>query len=200
MTWQDAWREGRTPWDAGKSPPILQQLLQELHPKPGSRALVPGCGAGWDVFTLARAGVRALGLDVAPVAIERFESLRGELGIPAENASAEVADFFSFTPTPFDLVWDYTFFCALQPERRGDWATALSRLVKPRGELWTLMFPVPANQTLPERPKGPPFPVTPALYAEHLEPHGFERLELREVRGSNPGREGKEWLARWQKR
>jgi hypothetical protein len=34
----------------------------------------------------------------------------------------EVTDFFSYlSPCGFDFVWDYTFFCALDPEQRSAW-------------------------------------------------------------------------------
>ncbi|MCZ7685418.1 MAG: TPMT family class I SAM-dependent methyltransferase [Sandaracinaceae bacterium] len=52
MSWEDAWREGRTGWDAGGSPPALIELGAR-GVLPAGRALVPGCGAGWDVLTLA---------------------------------------------------------------------------------------------------------------------------------------------------
>ena len=45
MTWQAAWEEGRTPWDAGQSAPILPTVLDTL---PNGRALVPGAGSGYD--------------------------------------------------------------------------------------------------------------------------------------------------------
>ncbi len=61
------------------------------------------------------------------------------------------------------------FLCALPPAQRQAWAEAWATLVKPGGQLVTLIFPVD-----PEKPRdsGPPFPVTPELYADLLEPAG----------------------------
>ncbi len=52
---------------------------------------------------------------------------------------------------------------------RGRWAEAWGRQIKPGGELVTLMFPIDASMP---RDQGPPFPLTPELYAELLSPHG----------------------------
>ena len=82
---------------------------------------MPGCGAGYDVHCLAGAVDEVVGLDVAPTAAERFHAVRAEAGVPAERARIEVGDFFAFAPdAPFDVIWDYTFLCALEPSQRRD--------------------------------------------------------------------------------
>ena len=62
------------------------------------------------------------------------------------------------------------FLCALQPHDRKKWAQRYAQLIKPGGQLATLIFPVDANK---DRNEGPPFPVTPELYTELLEPLGL---------------------------
>ena len=61
------------------------------------------------------------------------------------------------------------FLCALKPEWRQDWARTWASLIRPGGELVTLIFPV-----VPDKPRdeGPPFPVTVDLYTELLTPLG----------------------------
>jgi SAM-dependent methyltransferase len=67
---------------------------------------------------------------------------------PLVAVEVEQADFFqrafSSSPSfiPFTLAFDYTFFCALPPPRREEWARAYSRLLAPgKGLLITLVFP-----------------------------------------------------------
>ncbi|MEM9691358.1 MAG: methyltransferase [Myxococcota bacterium] len=192
MSWEDAWREGRTRWDAGQSPPVLLEMLAHA---PTGRALVPGCGSGYDVFALAAADRRVIGLDVAPTAAERFQALRREREIDETRAGITIGDFFSFEPeAKFDLIWDYTFLCALPVDLREAWAKTMARLLAPTGELWTLIFPVVPQ--LPDEPTGPPFPMRPEL-VQGLLAHSFTEIEMRPVERSHPGREGKEWFARW---
>ncbi len=192
-SWENAWKEGRTGWDAGGSPPILTKLV-EAGEMPAGRVLVPGCGSGYDAFTLSGNGRRSVGLDLAPSAAERFQLVRESLGISEEDASIIVGDFFEFeSGDHFDLVWDYTFLCALPRELREAWAARMAAIIKPGGSLVCLVFPVD-----PTRPvdQGPPFPLTPDLVAGLLA-KDFEAVSMEKVEVSNPGREGKEWLGRW---
>ncbi len=192
MSWEDHWREGNTPWDAAASPPILHKLVATgLR---GRRALVPGCGAGYDVFTLASAGFEVVGLDVAPSAAPRFAKLRARAGLRQDQARLVTEDFFEFSPPePFDLIWDYTFLCALDPERRPDWKDKQLSLLHRGGELCTLLFPVD-----PAAPRnvGPPYPLDPESVRHLLAPE-LVPITLERVRRSHPGRTGKEWLGRW---
>ena len=86
MAWEQRWREGRTAWDAGGPSPTLELLVREGS-LPNGRALVPGCGSGYDILALASPHRLVLGLDVAPTAVERFRALRRAKGL-----SPEVAD------------------------------------------------------------------------------------------------------------
>jgi SAM-dependent methyltransferase len=192
VSWEEAWQEGRTGWDAGVSSPALRKLVQR-DDLPGGRALVPGCGSGYDVFTLARAGWTAVGLELAATAAQRFKEVRADAALRSEQAQIAIGDFFEWEPDqPFDLIWDYTFLCAIEPEMREAWAKKMSELLAPEGQLVTLIFPVDPSRG----DEGPPYQMSPDLVTELLTP-GFENLEMTKVDESHPGREGKEWLARW---
>lgn len=195
MTWEDAWKEGRTPWDAGESPPVLVELV-ESSTLPAGSAVVPGAGSGYDVLTLAGPTRRVIGLDLAQHAVARFEALREEAGVPPEHAQMVRADFFEWEPdAPVDLVWDYTFLCALEPDRRGEWARRMDRILGPAGELVTLIFPMREGDPA----QGPPYPLEPEAVRALLEPF-FEPVVLAPVERSRPSRQGLEWLGRWRRR
>lgn len=194
MSWQEAWEEQRTPWDAGKSAPTLVELV-EAGELPDGRALVPGAGSGYDVLTLAAPDRHAVGLDLAPGARRRFAKLRDEEGVPAERAEMVVANFFDWQPDePFDIIWDYTFLCAIEPEMRPRWAERVDELLAPGGELITLIFPIVDK----DPDEGPPYAMSPELVRSLIEPR-FEAHYLEPAERSNPGREGKEWLGRWRR-
>lgn len=196
MSWEDAWQEGRTGWDAGASAPVLAELVARGGVAKGGRALVPGCGAGYDILTLASICQEVVGLDLAPTAAARFESLRAERGISSEVARVVTGDFFEFEfEAPFDLIFDYTFLCAIDPSERERWAARVDELLAPGGELITLIFPA---SPVPMRPGGPPFPLMPEHVRALLEPR-FSAIELRPVEETHPGREGLEHLGRWRR-
>ena len=190
--WKQAWEEKRTPWDAGAPSPTLIRLLREDR-IPSGAILVPGCGTGYDLAVLAREDRRVVGLDLSPVArdafLYRYPQLPG-------SVRYEVGDFFGYaTEEAFDFIWDYTFFCALDPAQRGAWGETMQRLLRPGGILATLLFPY--SKPIAEQ-EGPPWPINELLVAEALG-EGFERTELVKAQASHPGREDKEYLATWQK-
>ena len=195
VSWEEAWQEGVTPWDAGDAPPALLDLLSEATDLPRGRALIPGCGSGYDAFALARAGYEVLALDIAPLAVERFKKLRDEAGLRVEQADARCVDFFSFAPEePFSLIWDYTFLCAIPPTMREAWAEQMRRLVAPKGELVTLIYPVREMDDV-----GPPYAMSPQLVSDLLLPR-FTQHALYPVKRSHPKRQGAEWMGRWRPR
>jgi len=192
MDWRETWRAGVTPWDAGTSPPALRSLV-DRGAVPSGRVLVPGCGTGYDLATLARTDREVVGIDLSEDARKAFLAAHPDL---PGSVAYEVADFFSYAPAGgFDFVWDYTFFCALDPGQRTSWSQAMKRLVNPGGVLATLLLPFedPISET-----QGPPWPVNTSMVRSYVE-DGFEELETAEVDRTHPGREGKERLALWRR-
>lgn len=207
-TWEEHWAEGNTPWDAGKPAPALVRLARELTQSEegllGAQALVPGCGAGYDVFCLAKAGFAATGLDIAPSARSRFASARAESSVAEGTRPGEArlltADFFRASARelggPYDFIWDYTFYCAIDLEMRPAWSQRMLELLKPEGTLATLLYPVDAERP---RDQGPPFALDPEQVTVALAPE-WERIRLERVLDSHPQRENREWLALWKPR
>ncbi|XP_074340077.1 putative thiol methyltransferase 2 isoform X5 [Apium graveolens] len=171
--WEKSWREGVTPWDLGQPTPILLHLLQ-TGSLPKGRALVPGCGSGHDVIAIASSDRYVVGLDISESAIEIATKLSSSS--PSSNHHTFLkTDFFTWQPTElFDLVFDYTFFCAIEPDMRSAWASRIQNLLKPNGELITLMFPIS------DHVGGPPYKVSVADYEEVLHSVGFRATSIME--------------------
>lgn len=205
--WEGIWKGGLQPgqkFDASRTSPYVADVLGqgELRVK-GKTVLVPGCGRGYDVVEFARHGASsAVGLEISPTAVGRARDYRDEEKLDADVAARtrfDEGDFFEYTPAegPVDIGYDYTFLCALPPELRQKWAQAWARLIKPGGELVTMIFPV--DETLEG---GPPYAVKPYLYKDLLEPVGFENTYMDQVPPfmSHKGRGGKEWFGRWERK
>lgn len=198
MSWEDHWATGNTPWDAGAASPCLERLVENLQAPPGGRALVPGCGSGYDVFLLAQVGFVAVGLDLAPSARPRFEQLRIAQSLNEERSQIRTLDFFDTDAEQlggrFDFIWDYTFFCAIDPSERSRYKSQILSLLAPGGTHAMLVFPVVPGA---DPNDGPPYPLDPSEITEFLAPD-LERVALTQAHASHPGREGKEWLALFQ--
>lgn len=205
MTWSEAWEEGETPWDAGAAAPVLLDLV-DRGDLPDGRAMVPGCGSGYDVLALAQEDRDVVGVDLAEGAAKRFEQLRSERDIPASQARYRVGDFFDMRFSgEFDLIFDYTFLCAIPYVMRRKWARRMARLIRPGGELVTLIFPAakpgvgPVSSEPPASPaSSPPYRLIPDT-VWHLVAPAFECIDLSRVEHSHAGREDREWLGRWRR-
>ncbi|XP_048550780.1 probable thiocyanate methyltransferase 2 [Triticum urartu] len=195
--WTRCWEEGLTPWDLGEPTPAVVELVKSgtLPGGGGTTAtvLVPGCGGGYDAVALSGAGRFVVGLDVCDAAIQKARQWSSIS--PDGNFIAFVnADFFTWEPPePFHLIFDYTFFCAIDPSLRSAWARRMYDLLRPDGELITLMYLVEGQES------GPPFNATVLDYEEVLNPLGFVIVSIEDNGVAVEARKGMEKMARWKK-
>ncbi len=139
--WSERYRNANTPWDHGAAHPELERLLAEgrlAPPRPGARALVPGCGRGHDALALMDAGWEVTAIEFAPEAHAIVQA-----ALAGKGGRALCADALAHAPLePYDLLWEHTFFCALDPADRPRYAEFAQRVLRPGGLLAALVFPV----------------------------------------------------------
>ena len=126
------------------------------------KALIPGCGTGYEVRLFAEHGHDVLAIDFSDAAIE---AARRQLGSLA--GLVRKADFFALQDGPFDLVYERAFLCALPRALWQRWARRMEELVRPGGEVAGFFY-IDDNQ------RGPPFGVSRARLQELL----GERFDL----------------------
>jgi len=150
--WDERFEAGVTPWDAGGPPASLMRFLAAGRVPAPASVLVPGCGSGWEVGPLDRAGFRVLAIDFSPTAIARARARLGERG----DRLLRHADFFQFEADPFDWIYERTFVAAIGPDRWPAWAERVTTLTAPGSWLAGLFFIDPAAQAAR---RGPPFAI-----------------------------------------
>ena len=135
--WSALWDKGDfLPWDRGKPNPALADILTARQDLIGNctaqnhkgerqrkRALVPGCGRGYDVILLASFGYNAFGLEVSETAVKRCleeqkvneDSYPGTKEVIGPGEAIFInGNFFSNSwvrrtgAEKFDLIYDYT--------------------------------------------------------------------------------------------
>lgn len=190
-SWEKCWADNVTPWDLGAVTPVVSDLVQKNDLRTG-RALVPGCGSGYDVVALASDSRHVTGLDISSTAIEY--ACKVWAGTKSGFIDFVCLDFFTFeTGAPFDLILDYTFFCALEPSMRPLWGSKVAELLASDGELITIMFPMDNFEG------GPPYAVSLEAYEKALHPHGLQCTSFQENSLAVGRRKGREFLGRWSK-
>jgi methyl halide transferase len=196
----EMWSNGIQPgqlFDKESPSPLLIQYIRTPGMIPEGRALVPGCGRGYDVAMLAFSNRVAIGLDISEVAVAKANEYIASLPdseFPYKRHSIILErSFFALDPSQnpeedvFDFVYDYTFLCALDPSVRPDWAQQMAAIIKPGGLLMTMVYPII------EKEGGPPFAVTLDLYTELLSKWFVcEELRMVEKELCHIGRDGGE--------
>lgn len=187
-SWSRRYEEGDTPWDLGAPHPDLAGRLPELRGlvRPGARRVfVPGCGRGHDAEALARAGYEVVAMDLVPGLNSRVATRLAPLG-----GRFEWADALLHAPQErYDLIWEHTFFCALEPDERPRWGAMARRVLAREGILAGVAFPV----GMPEQWVGPPWGMTVDDLTAALGPP-FRLLKDEPV--SHPA-ERRTWRERW---
>jgi SAM-dependent methyltransferase len=184
--WEENYRSGRTGWDLGTSTPVFQRLAESGEFPPG-KMLVICAGRGHDARLFASLGFKVTAVDFAEEAVQEMQSLND----PADSMEIIQADLFdlpTFLDEEFDYILEYTCFCAIDPQRRADYITSVTGLLKSGGLYIALAFPIGG------RSGGPPFVVSPDELVNPLIEKGFELVTREMPDDSVPGREGIEEL------
>eukprot|EP00040_Diaphanoeca_grandis_P014746 m.74903 g.74903 ORF g.74903 m.74903 type:complete len:240 (-) comp24713_c0_seq2:207-926(-) len=180
--WQSGIKQGQA-FDNNGATKALDALLTKRAgvSVAGKTALVPGCGRGYDVARFAVAGYTATGVELAPSAIEEAKAYIASLQSDDPLFKAkdntlvnfEAGNFFEYgQESTFDIVYDCTFLCALHPDMRTKWASHIRKLLKPGGELITLIFPIC------DKLGGPPFAMSVDLVTNLLTAEKFSLVEM----------------------
>ncbi|GAA5869169.1 hypothetical protein JCM16303_000380 [Sporobolomyces ruberrimus] len=206
--WDEAWRANVTPWDSKLKDvqPSLRELVDENWDnvkgvswdslrENGGKALVAGCGRGYDAIYFASKGIDTIGMDLSPTAVDAARQHLSTLSGAPSNVEFQAADFFEFpTKEPFSLAYDFTFFCAIPPASRRRWGDRYATLIRRSGVLITLEYPLDGD-----REGGPPFSVSEEAYEKVLSPN-FEKVYDEVPTKQSEGHEGRERIVVWKRK
>jgi methyl halide transferase len=149
-SWNDNYEQGFLPWDTGVVDPMLAEIVGS-GVVPVGRAIDVGCGTGTNAIWLAQHGYDVLGVDVAPLAIEKARA-KLPAGLPCRFATL---DFLVAPPEggPFQLVFDRGCFHVFDEDSdRARFAARVAERLAPGG-LWLSLI---GSTEGPARELGPP--------------------------------------------
>lgn len=133
--WNDRYRNDQTGWDIRSVSRPLKEYLNQVINKNIS-ILIPGCGNAHEAGYANSIGFENVHiLDFAEHAINRFK--KKYIDFKKENIHLE--DFF-LHQSSYDLIIEQTFFCAISPELRNDYAVKMHSLLNHKGKLVGLLF------------------------------------------------------------
>ncbi len=189
--WEADYRRGSDGWDQGQATPVLKSLAASRRFQPG-RMLVPGAGRGHDAREFARHGFQVTAVDFSPYAVREMQRL-ADPQAPVEILQHDIFTLPDRLDHSYDYILEYTCFCAIDPNRRAEYADLVKRLLKPGGTYIDLAFP------LDGRSGGPPFAVSRSELLDLFQKTGFKLISNEKPSRSIPQRRGAEELFIFQK-
>ncbi len=177
--WEGRYQENKTGWDLGSaSEPIVSYLKTLINKE--LKILIPGCGNAYEAEWALNNGFRNVHiLDFAASAIENFK-----LRFPSFQIDhIHHEDFFEHQGS-YDLIIEQTFFCAINPEWRQNYAKKMHSLLHDKGVLVGLLFDTSFVD-------GPPFGGSKQEYLSYFSSY-FDLLHFETCYNSITPRAGKE--------
>jgi len=151
MDWEKRFRDGQTPWLRSGVNPAFEAWFKgpgALSLR-GAKMLVPGFGTAPESLEAAKLGALVTGIDIAPTAVAFQQARFAEAGL---DGTFTLGDIATWRPSePFDLIYEQTCLCAIEPAERTAYEALAAASLKPGGRLHALFM---QNSV---RPGGPPF-------------------------------------------
>ena len=152
--WDQRYLENNTKWDLGGPTPILSHYLQTNNIE--GKACVLGCGNGHDAIELSKFNMDVYAVDFS---IHAINNLKDKL---SSNESIKLVhkDIFSLSKDyadNFDIVFEYTCYCAIDPDRRREYFDMVHRILNQGGKLLGIFIPFDKNM---HNEEGPPYGVS----------------------------------------
>ncbi|HXW95607.1 MAG TPA: class I SAM-dependent methyltransferase [Nitrososphaerales archaeon] len=128
---------GVPPWDIGRPQPVFAKLAasEDL----GDDIIDVGCGTGEQAMLFASSGYKVLGVDSAPLAIEKARTKSSQRGLKVEFMVADALHLAELH-RQFDVAIDSGLFHVFSDRERLDYVESLRTVLRPRGRYYMLCF------------------------------------------------------------
>jgi methyl halide transferase len=150
--WNDRYLTNDFGWDLGEISPPLKAYIDQI-PDKSIRILIPGAGNSYEAEYLVNNGFT--NVYVCDLAEEALKNLKKRSPL-FKHDNLLHHDFFELNTSSinmmalsFDLILEQTFFCAIDPSFRKQYAEKMHSLLKPGGKLVGLLFNDVLNDTKP---------------------------------------------------
>ena len=128
---------GVPPWDIGRPQPVFAKLATEEDL--GDDVIDIGCGTGEHAILFASKGYRALGVDSAPLAIEKARAKASQRGSAAKFLVADALHLADLH-RQFDAAIDCGLFHVFSDRERRAYVESLRAVLRPGGRYYMLCF------------------------------------------------------------
>lgn len=138
--WEKSYKSGEMGWDIGGPTPIFTNWINS-QTEPQSICIL-GAGNGWDALYFAELGHRVTAVDFAESAVINMKDSAAKRGLKLDILHVDIFELDKIFSNSFDIVLEYTCFCAIDPEKRNDYIHLVNHLLNPSGNFVGLLFPI----------------------------------------------------------
>ena len=158
--WENKYKKNKIGWDLGEVSPPLKTYFDQLTNK-DLKILIPGGGNSYEAEYLFNRGFNnTYVVDISKTALYNIKNR-----VPEFPSSQLIhANFFDLNDT-FDLIIEQTFFCAINPNLRANYAVKMKDLLNEKGKLVGVLFDAKLNKD------HPPFGGNIKEYTTYFEPY-----------------------------
>jgi len=128
---------GVPPWDIGRPQPVFAKLA--VSEDMGDEIIDVGCGTGEHAMLFASRGYKVLGVDSAPLAIEKARAKASQRGSKAEFVVADALHLAELH-RKFDVAIDSGLFHVFADRDRLAYVESLRAVIRPQGRYYMLCF------------------------------------------------------------
>tara|TARA_B110001454_G_scaffold189071_1_gene187454 strand:+ start:1005 stop:1637 length:633 start_codon:yes stop_codon:yes gene_type:complete len=154
--WDNKYKKNEFSWDIGKPTPYFVNWSKSIKNKAFKHILIPGCGIGHDVIYLSKSGFNVYACDFSSTAIKILSLNNKKNNTSAKLISMDFFDLINEYNNYFDYILEYTFYCAINPNKRNLYIQNCNKLLKRKGKLIGIMLPIGNDEVA----SNPPFKVT----------------------------------------
>jgi len=151
--WENSYNAGEMDWDIGEPTPIFKNWIHSQK-KPLSICIL-GAGNGWDALYFAEKGHEVTAVDFADSAITNMKKSAKKKNLNLNIICEDIFNLEKLYDAQFDIVLEYTCYCAIDPNKRTNYIHMVNHLLKASGKLVGILFPI--DKELDDN--GPPFGV-----------------------------------------
>ncbi len=151
--WDNIYLNDQPGWDLNGVTPIFKDLTKKI--KIGKVCFV-GCGRGHDAVYFAKKGFDVTAVDFSSEAIKDLKDLSKKASVFVNCIQEDIFTFFERFSNYFDYIIEQTCFCAIHPSRRNTYEIMARSILKPKGSLIGLWFPLDKKV----EDGGPPWGIT----------------------------------------
>lgn len=185
--WDNRYKTRETGWYLGVVSAPLKAYFDQLTNK-DLKILIPGGGNSYEAEYLHDNGFRNVYVvDLSKTALHNIKRR-----VPSFPSSNLIHKNFFDLEMPFDIIIEQTFFCAINPNLRPDYASKTYELLNKNGKIVGLLFDDNFSND------NPPFGGSKIEYINYFKPH-FNVLIMETAYNSHPKRHGRELFFKAQK-